>query len=48
MGKTNLIDSLILPTILLQFNYNLGECKLQQSNELACNIIPDIQVLKDF
>ena len=27
LGKTDLIDSLILPTILLQFNYILGEWK---------------------
>ena len=34
LGKTDLIDSLILRTILLQFNYILGECKSSQSNEL--------------
>ena len=27
IGKTDPIDSLILPTILLQFNYILGEWK---------------------
>ena len=41
-GKIYLIDSLILPTILLQFNYILGEYKSSQSNELALYTIPDI------
>ena len=40
--KTDLIDSLILPTILLQFNYILGECKSSQSNKMALHSIPDI------
>ena len=48
IGKTDLIDSLILPTILLQFNYILGECKSSQSNELALCTFPDIYVLKGF
>ena len=26
LGKTDLINSLILQTILLQFNYIIGEC----------------------
>ena len=42
MGKTDLIDSLILPTILLQFNYILGEWKSSQSNKMALHSIPDI------
>ena len=35
------IDSLILPTISLQFNYILGERKSSQNNELALYTIPD-------
>ena len=42
LGKTDLIDSLILPTILLQLNYILGECKSPQSNKLVPYTIPDI------
>ena len=38
----HLIDSVTLPSILLQFNYILGECKSSQGNELALYTIPDI------
>ena len=46
LGNTDLIDSLILPTILLQFNYILGDCKSSQSRELALYTIPDIEMSK--
>ena len=48
LEKTDLIDSLILPTTLAcsasrqgQFNYILGECKSSQSNKMALHSIPD-------
>ena len=40
--KTVLIGSLILPTILLQFNYILGKWRSSQSNKIALHSIPDI------
>ena len=40
--KNDLIDSLILATILLQYTDILGECKSSQSNELALYAIPRI------
>ena len=40
--KTDLIDSLILSTILLQLNYILGECELSQSNKLVLHTIQDV------
>ena len=46
--KTDLIDSLILPTILLQLNYILGECESSQSNKMALHSIPDINVVRFF
>ena len=42
IGKTDLIDSIILPTILLQFIYILGLCQWSQSNAFALYTIPDI------
>ena len=41
-GKTDLIDFLILPTMLLQFNYILGEWKSSQSNKMALHSIPSV------
>ena len=41
-GGNDLIDSLILPTILLQFNYISGERKSSQGNDLALYTILDI------
>ena len=42
--KTDLIDSLILPTILLQFNYILGEWKSSQCHKMVLHSIPDLSV----
>ena len=47
IGKIDLIDSLILPTILYKFNYILGECKSSQAMNWLYTI-PDMRVLKDF
>ena len=43
IGKNDLIDFLIFPTLLLQFNYIFSEWKLSQSNALALYTIPDIK-----
>ena len=42
IGYIDLNDSLILPTILLKFNYIVGVYKSSQSNELVLYTIPDI------
>ena len=42
LEKNDLNNSLILPTILLQFNYILVDSKSSQSNKLAVYTISDI------